>query len=110
MSKKAGVAFSIGGILLAVGLTMILNHYSMQPDEELLGSGLIIQKYGVENAMGQHVVSVPIQELGAWVKQYNKAKIVSIVSVNDGPYGHTTAFIVVYEVGVPVEFQGPHGD
>ena len=96
MSKKSGTALVVGGLLAAVGLTLILNHYAMQPNEEIVGPML---KSVISNNHGQRVVSVPFKELGTWVKKYNNAKIVSIVSVNDGPYGHTTAFIVVYEVG-----------
>jgi hypothetical protein len=55
----------------------------------------------ITNNHGQHVVSVPYRKLGAWVREYNNARIVSLVSVNDGGYGVITSFIIVYEVEVP---------
>ena len=100
-TNKKWLFGGIGWAVLVVVGVLILVHYESQPDETILRTSLLLPY--ITNNRGQRVESVPYQDLGTWVRWHNNAKIVSLVSVNDGMYGHTTAFIVVYEVEVPIE-------
>jgi hypothetical protein len=99
-NKKAGLWVGLCTLLVIAGI-LVLAYNEAQPDKTIIPAPMLVPY--ITNNHGQRVESIPYQELGTWILRYNNAKIVSLVSVNDGTYGHTTAFIVVYEVEVPVE-------
>lgn len=102
-TNKRWILGGIGWTVLVTVFVLVLSHYEAQPDEELLGPRESLVNYEwLSNNFGQRVTLVPYRELGNWVREHNNTKIVSLVSVNDGTYGHTTAFIVVYEAEVTV--------
>jgi len=95
--RGSSVIGPIVAIALLIGIIYLLVEYTNRPKPLIIDSASV-QTFGeISNECGQTVVKIGATDLSSWVKQNQKAKIVSMAGVGDGTYGCITSYVIVYE-------------